>query len=112
MVTISSYEVRKGTDKKEFFVLILQGEVEFVFSQKTGLPYAVVPKCSMPATFDEATCRTMVGKQIPGSIQKVECEPYEYTIPRTKEVVMLDYNYSYTPAETATVEKAVFEEAE
>lgn len=54
MVTISSYENRQGTDGKDFFVLILQGDVEFVFSQKTGQPYATVPKCSMPATFDEA----------------------------------------------------------
>jgi hypothetical protein len=112
MVTISNYEVRQGTDKKDFFVLILQGEVEFVFSQTTGLPYAMVPKCSMPATFDEATCKAMIGKQVPGSIQKVECEPYDYTLPRTKEVIQLDYNYVYSPLVSATVEKAVFEEAE
>lgn len=66
--------------------------------------------CSMPATFDEATCQSMVGKQIPGSIQKIECEPYEYTIPRTKEVIELDYNYSYVPLENSTPEKAVFAE--
>ena len=100
MVTISSFETRQGTDGKEFNVLILQGDVEFVFSQKTGLPYATVPKCSMPATFDANICATMVGKQIPGSIQKVECEPYEYEIPRTKEVVMLEYNYVYSPLES------------
>ena len=111
MVTISSYEKRKGTDKKEFLVLILQGDVEFMFSQKTGLPYATVPKCSMPATFDEATCASMVGKQIPGSIQKVECDPYEYTNPRTKEVIELTYNYAYTPLDNTSVETAVFKEA-
>ena len=111
MVTISNYETRQGTDG-DFFVLILQGDVEFVTSQKTGLPYAMVPKCSMPATFDEATCKSMVGKQIPGSIIKVECELYEYTIPRTKEVVELDYNYSYSPVESTTsIEKAVFQDA-
>jgi|SRR5437588_12417621 len=110
MVTISNYETRQGTDG-DFFVLILQGDVEFVTSQKTGLPYAMVPKCSMPATFNEATCKAMIGKQIPGSITKVECEPYEYTIPRTKETVMLDYNYSYSPLENSTPEKAVFADA-
>lgn len=112
MVTISSYESRQSADKKkEFFVLILQGELEFVTSQKTGLPYAMVPRCSVPATFDEATCKGMVGKQLPGSITKVECEPYEYQIPNSKEKVMLAYNYVYTSAETATMEKTVFEEA-
>jgi hypothetical protein len=111
MVTISSYEIRQGSDGKDFFVLILQGEVEFVTSQTTGMPYAMVPKCSMPATFDEATCRSMVGKQIPGSIQKVECDPYDYTNPRTKEVIELTYNYAYSPLENNTVEQAVFQEA-
>jgi hypothetical protein len=110
MVTISSYESRESNGKN-FFVLILQGEVEFVRSQKTGLPYAMVPKCSMPATFDEATCKTMIGKQLPGSIKKVECEPYEYKIPNSKEVVLLDYNYVYTSMENSTIEKAIFEEA-
>lgn len=110
MVTISSYETRQGTDG-EFFVLILQGEVEFVSSQKTGLPYAMVPKCSMPATFDEATCKSMVGKQIPGSIQKIECEPYDYINPRTKEVIELTYNYAYSPVENSTSEQAVFQGA-
>jgi hypothetical protein len=109
MVTISGYEERQGTDGK-FLVLILQGEVEFVFSQKTGLPYANISKCSMPATFDEATCKAMVGKQMPGSIQKVQLdEPYEYTIPKTKEKVMLDYNFVYSPLENSTAEEAVFD---
>lgn len=111
MVTISNYESRQGTDA-EFFVLILQGDVEFVTSQKTGLPYAMLPKCSMPATFDEVTCKSMVGKQIPGSIIKQECEPYEYIIPRTKEVVELCYNYVYSPMENSTPEKAVFADAD
>lgn len=111
MVTITGYEKRKGTDKKEFLVLILQGEVEFVYSQKTGLPYATVPKCSMPAAFDEDTCKAMVGKQVSGSIQKVKCEPYDYTIPKTKEVIQLDYNYAYTPLASTTAEQAVFSEA-
>jgi hypothetical protein len=107
MVTISSYEKRQGTDG-DFFVLILQGDVEFVFSQKTGLPYANVAKCSIPAAFDEATCKAMIGKQMPGSIQKVQLdEPYEYTIPKTKEVVLLDYNFAYSPLESSTAEEAV-----
>lgn len=110
MVTISSYEKRQSSDGNDFFVLILQGDVEFVFSKKTGLPYANVAKCSMPAAFDEVTCKAMVGKQMPGSIQKVQLdEPYEYTIPRTNEVVLLDYNFVYSPLENSTAESAVFQ---
>ena len=111
MVTISSYEKRQGTDGNEFFVLILQGNVEFVFSQKTGLPYATASKCSMPTTFDEATCQSMIGKQMPGSIQRVQLEEsYDYTIPRTGETIQLDYNYAYSPLENSNVEQAVFQE--
>lgn len=111
MVTISSYEKRQRRDGTSFFVLILQGEVEIVFSPKTGLPYANVAKCSMPAPFDEATCKNMVGTKIPGSIIKEDCEPYDYTNPRTKEVTTLDYNYAYSPMENNSAEKAVFQEA-
>ncbi len=110
MVTISSYEQRKRKDGTSFFVLILQGEVEIVFSPTTGLPYANVAKCSMPAPFDEPTCKSMVGTKLPGSIQKGECEPYDYTNPRTNKVIQLDYNYEYSPLENSTPEKAVFAE--
>lgn len=113
MVTVSGYESRQGTDGKDFFVLILQGGIEFVFSQKTGLPYATSKKCNMLATFDEETCKSLVGKEMPGSIQKVQLEEsYDYTIPRTGEVVQLNYNYVYSPLESGSVERAVFHEAE
>lgn len=108
MVTITGYEKRES-DKGEFFLLTLQGDVEFTYSQTTGLPYATVKKCNMPSTFDETTCKSLIGRQIQGSIVKIEVEPYEYTVPETGEVKSLDYQYAYSSQEETTAEHAVFE---
>lgn len=109
MVTITGYEKRES-DKGDFFLLQLQGDVEFAYSKKTGMPYATVKKCSIPSTFDEITCKAIIGKQMKGSIAKVQVEPYEYTVPETGEVLELDYRYTYSPEEDATVEQTVFGE--
>lgn len=109
MVTISSYEIRQGKDD-DFFVLILQGDVEFVTSQTTGMPYATARKATIPATFDEAACKNLIGKQMPGSIVKMAVDDYEYTIPETNEIVILDYRYVYSPEENRSMEVAVFED--
>lgn len=109
MVTIFNYEKRQNTDGKEFFLLQLQGDIEIAFSQQTGLPYATVRKTNMSTTFDEATCKSLVGRQLPGTIKKVTVDEYEYNVPGSKEVLVLDYNYVYFPEEK-TMEAEVFEE--
>ena len=109
MVTITGYEKREN-DKGEFFLLQLEGDVEFAYSKKTGMPYATVKKCSIPCTFDERTCKTSIGKQMKGSITKVQVEQYDYTVPETGEVIQLDYRYTYSPEEEANMEKTVFGE--
>lgn len=110
MVTITGYERRQG-EKGEFFLLQLEGDIEFAYSQKTGLPYATVKKCFIPCTFNERTCQASVGKQMPGSIVKVSVAEYEYTVPETGEIKVLDYQYTYSPTEEAEMEQAVFEES-
>lgn len=101
MVTVRDYKIAVNSkDGEKFCMLILEGEVEMVQSKKTGKFYATVRKCSVPATFDEATCKAMIGKIMPGGITRVPCTPYEYTIPSTGEVVTLDYTYSYNPQMT------------
>lgn len=107
MVTITGYEKRQG-ETGDFFLLQLQGDVEFAYSKKTGLPYATVKKCGIPCTFDETVCKASIGRQMKGSITKVEVEAYEYTVPETGEVIQLDYRYTYSPEEEATAEQAVF----
>jgi hypothetical protein len=97
MVTIVNFEKRQSKSGKEFFILMLQGGIEMVRSSETGMFYATIKKCSIPSTMDESTCKSMIGQQIEGSIQKVSCDPYEYVVPETGEVIELSHRWSYVP---------------
>lgn len=94
MVRISDYKLRESLEGKSFFALILQGGVEIVKSA-TGNSYATIKTASMPSTFDEMTCKSLVGMEMPGRIEKVETDPYEYTIQETGEVILLSHRYEY-----------------
>ena len=91
----------------EINVLILQGKVEIIQSKKTGQAYATAHKVTMPCTFDEKTAKALIGTTLPGTVVKEACEPYDYTIPETQEVVQLDYTYKYS-SETVSMEEAAF----
>jgi hypothetical protein len=108
MVTVVEYAIRKTKDDREFIALILQGGLCLVQSKQTNNFYATVKRCSIPSTFDEVTAKGMIGEKIPGSVQKQSCEPYDFTIKDTGEILHLDYRWAYVP-EGATIEEAVFE---
>jgi hypothetical protein len=46
---------------------------------------------------------TLVGKQLPGRIEKVEAAPYEYVVKETGEVLTLSHTYVYIPEEKQVV---------
>ena len=97
MVKIANYRQATNSEGKPFFALELQGGLELVKSNSTGKFYAAVRSTSVSTTFDEATCVSMIGQELPGSIQKVECEPYEYVVPSTGEKVEMTYSWTYVP---------------
>jgi hypothetical protein len=97
MVTVANYSLKTGKDGKPFVALELQGDMELVQSMGTGRFYATAKKCTITSTFDEPTAKTLIGKQISGTIQRVETEPYEYTVPETGEVILLQHTYTYVP---------------
>ena len=101
MVRISNYIKRTTEEGKSFFVLELQGGVEVVKSRETGKLYMTARKASMSCTFDELTCQSLIGTELPGSVKKVECEAYEYTIKDTGEVITLSYRFDYVEQEDA-----------
>lgn len=101
MVRIVNYIKRQAEDGKEFFVLELAGGIEMVRSSVSGQFYATAKKAYISSTFDEATCRHLIGTEMPGNIIRIDCEPYEYTIKETGEIITLSYRYSYTPEEKA-----------
>ena len=102
MVKIIDYSQRSSNDGKEFYALTLQGGIEIVKSSN-GSSYVTIRKCSLPTTFDEATCQSLIGQELPGSIQKVDCEAYEYTIEKTGEVIMLTHRFEYMNDELSFV---------
>ena len=101
MVRISNYIKRTTEEGKDFFVLELQGGIEVVKSQETGKLYMTARKASMSCTFDELTCQSLIGTELPGSVKKVDCEAYEYTIKDTGEVITLSYRFEYVEQEAA-----------
>lgn len=96
MVKIIATHLREG-EKGKFVSLELMGDVELVQSMNTGKFYATAKKCFVSSTFTEEHARSLVGSTIPGSIIRVEADPYEFTVPETGEVIELSHTYSYLP---------------
>ena len=95
MVKVSNYERRVTKEGKEFFVLQLQGGIEMVRSQESGKFYVTAKKATFSSTFDEETCQALIGQELPGSIGKIQCEPYDYTIKDTGEVITITHRFEY-----------------
>ncbi|MER2997383.1 hypothetical protein [Pontibacter populi] len=107
MVTIVDWKTRNTEDGREYNALVLQGDLELVQSKETGRFYATAKKCSISCTFNEVICASLIGRTLPGTIEKMDCDPYEYTIPDSGEVIILNYTYYYVPA-PKTMEQEVF----
>lgn len=107
MVTVVDYKKKKPQDGKEFNVLVLQGEIEMVRSKTSGQFYATAKSCTITCTFNEIICQGLIGKTLPGTIEKMQCDPYEYTVKETGEVLTLTHAYYYNP-NPRTMEQEVF----
>ncbi|HLF52563.1 hypothetical protein [Flavobacterium sp.] len=103
MVRIIGYKKRETELGKEFFVLELQGGIEMVKSAETGKFYITARKASISSTFDERTCEALIGTELPGKVEKIECEAYEYTIKDTGEVIILTSRFEYIEEENVGV---------
>jgi hypothetical protein len=110
MVTIVDFVKRQNKEGKEFNALILQSGIELVKSHETGRWYATAKKASITSTFDDATCQNLIGQQIPGSVQRVESEPYEFTVKDTGEVVTLTHRWIYLREGETIEEKVIAQE--
>ncbi|MBL7683823.1 MAG: hypothetical protein JNK00_10725 [Flavipsychrobacter sp.] len=106
MVIVKNYSLKDG-EQGTYVSLELEGDLEMVQSQNTGRFYATTRRCRIFSTFDEPTAKRMVGRPMQGSIVRVPCEPYEFTIPETGEIITLAYRYDYVPEEKLTMPAAV-----
>jgi len=109
MVRIIDYKLRTSEDGKEFFTLEIQGGIEMVLSRNTGNYYATARKSSIITTFNEQTCMALIGTEMPGNIEKQPCEPYEYTIEDTGEIITISHRYVFVPQKEITHKPKVVE---
>lgn len=102
MVKIVNYQKRTSEEGKEFFTLELQGGIEIVKSKETGKNYMTARKASISCTFNESDCISLIGTELPGTIKKVACEEYSYTIKETGEIITLSSRFEYVEEEVTT----------
>lgn len=111
MVTIIDVVKRENKDGESFMALILQGGIELVKSQDSGRFYATAKKASITSTFDETTAKSLIGQKIPGSVKRTVCQPYEFTVKETGEVLSLSHRWEYTK-EAESIEERVLSNKE
>lgn len=107
MVIISGFLTKEKEDGTTFNLLVVQGGLEAVKSQKTGKMYFTAKEAKVACTFDEAICKTLIGTEFPGSVEKVDCDPYEYIVKETGELIKLSHRYEYLSEEEVILSKNV-----
>jgi len=109
MVIIKDYVQRENSLGETFYALLVQGGIEVVKSKESGRNYITAKTASVPSTFPEEICKSLIGQELPGSVKKVECEPYEITDQETGEVRQLNFRYEYIQ-EGETVDEVIHED--
>jgi hypothetical protein len=109
MVKIVDFKTYQKDDGTEFHALVVQGGIEAVKSKETERTYFTARTVNVPCTFNESTCKAMIGTDFPGSIQKVEVEPYDYAIPNTGELITLSHSFQYVSEGEGIVKNNVVE---
>ncbi len=104
MVKVVNYKKRTNYRGETFYSLILQGGVEAIISQQSGKPYITARKTSIPCTFGDEFATSLIGKELPGDIQRIECDGYTYEVPGTGEKLKLTHTYQYNADPASLVE--------
>jgi hypothetical protein len=101
MVKVINAHQREGKNGS-FVSLELQGDIVMIQSQATGRFYATAKCCFVFSTFDLMTAQSLIGKEIQGTIERVESDPYDFVIKETGETIKLAHSYAYVPFAGAT----------
>jgi hypothetical protein len=99
MVQIIGFEKKQSKSKESFAVLILQGEPEIMISKSSGRPYVSARKTTIPCALEDNQAQALIGKELPGSIERVSCTPFEVKLATGKKV-KISTAFQYLPAET------------
>lgn len=109
MVTIVDFKTFEKENGENFFGLVVQGGIEVVKSQETGRTYLTARTATVPTTFNQVTCESLIGTTLEGKIKKVECESYHYTPKDSDEVIELNHRYEFVTEESEILENNVIE---
>ena len=71
MVTIVDYKKYQRENGEAFYDLEVQGGIESVLIKKPEKTYFTARTTKVPCTFNEPTCKALLGTQMPGTIKKV-----------------------------------------
>src|SRR5450759_1025234 len=100
MVQIIAFEKKENSRTKETYsVLVLQGEPEVLISKSSGRPYISAKKTTIPCALEEKQAQALIGKELPGSISRVACTPFELKLATGKKV-KISTAFQYLPPET------------
>ena len=78
----------------------------FLSSLTYWLLHLTARKTLIPCTFSEQLGKQLIGQQLPGTLERKECNPYEFLVPGTKKPITLTHTFQYSPT-PATVEEVV-----
>jgi hypothetical protein len=70
-----------------------------MISKSSGRPYVSVRKTSIPCSLEDNQAQALIGKELPGSIERVSCTPFEVKLATGKKV-KISTAFQYLPAET------------
>lgn len=112
MVIVKDLKPIKKKDGETFYCLIVEGSVEPVRSEKTGRIYFTARRATVPTTFDQKTCKKVIGAEFDGDVVRVACDPYEYTIEDTGEIIELSHRWEFQDENLEMLEKHMVGEKE
>lgn len=97
MVTITNFKEVQTADGREFVSIELQSEPKLVQSPTTGNFYLTVNKTRVTTALPVDVCKTLIGQTLPGTVEKIQVEPYEVVNKETGEVKTFHHIFVYTP---------------
>ena len=96
MVTIVEVAERTAANGNTFCSVMVAGDAS-VHMNAEGKASLVALKASIPSNLPKDVLEGMIGNKLPGKVERVETEPYQWTNPNTGEEITLSHTYKYSP---------------